>query len=60
MSSPAARRSWGGRAAAQPELAFLVEGVRRFLLGRLTGSPGGLDELKPACGQLRQVVVTLR
>ena len=30
--------------AAQPEIAFLVEGVRRFLLGRLTGSPGGLDE----------------
>lgn len=29
--------------AAQPEIAFLVEGVRRFLLGRLTGSPGGLD-----------------
>ena len=29
--------------AAQPEIAFLVEGVRRFLGGRLTGSPGGLD-----------------
>ena len=29
--------------AAQPEIAFLVEGVRRFLLGRLTGSAGGLD-----------------
>ena len=29
--------------AAQSEIAFLVEGVRRFLLGRLTGSPGGLD-----------------
>ncbi len=31
-------------AAAQPQIAFMVEGVRRFLLGRLTGSPGGLDE----------------
>lgn len=29
--------------AAQPEIAFLVEGVRRFLLGRLTGSAGGPD-----------------
>ena len=29
--------------AAQPEIAFLVEGVRRFLLGRLTGGAGGLD-----------------
>jgi hypothetical protein len=29
--------------AAQSEIAFMVEGVRRFLLGRLTGSPGGLD-----------------
>jgi hypothetical protein len=28
---------------AQPEIAFLVEGVRRFLPGRLTGSAGGLD-----------------
>lgn len=46
--------------AAQPEIAFLVEGVRRFLLGRLTGSPGGLDGVRPACGQLRQAVVTLR
>jgi hypothetical protein len=25
--------------AAQSEIAFMVEGVRRFLLGRLTGSP---------------------
>jgi hypothetical protein len=30
-------------AASQPEIAFLVEGVRRFLLGRLIGSVGGLD-----------------
>lgn len=30
-------------AGAQPEIAFMVEGVRRFLLGRLIGSPGGLD-----------------
>ena len=30
--------------AAQSEIAFMVEGMRRFLLGRLTGSPGGLDE----------------
>ena len=29
--------------AAQPEIGFLVEGMRRFLLGRLTGSAGGLD-----------------
>jgi hypothetical protein len=28
----------------EPELAFLIEGLRRFLLGRLTGSTGGLDE----------------
>ena len=30
--------------ADAPELAFVIEGVRRFLLGRLAGSPGGLDE----------------
>ncbi|MDQ6727086.1 MAG: hypothetical protein M3066_13095 [Actinomycetota bacterium] len=30
-------------AAAQPEIAFLVEGVRRFLVGRLIGAPGRLD-----------------
>jgi len=30
-------------ATSQPEIAFLVEGVRRFLLGRLIGSPAGLD-----------------
>ena len=29
--------------ASQPEIAFLVEGVRRFLLSRLTGNPGALD-----------------
>ena len=29
--------------ADRPEIALLVEGMRRFLLGRLTGSRGGLD-----------------
>lgn len=31
-------------AVGEAELAFLIEGLRRFLLGRLTGSAGGLDE----------------
>ncbi len=30
--------------AGVPELAFMIEGVRRFLLGRLAGDPGGLDD----------------
>ncbi len=30
--------------ANTPELAFVIEGVRRFLLGRLTGCAGGLDD----------------
>lgn len=30
-------------AADEPELAFLIEGLRRFLLGRLMGMPDGLD-----------------
>ncbi len=30
--------------ADAPDLAFVIEGVRRFLLGRLTGSAGGLDD----------------
>lgn len=31
-------------AGGQAEIAFAVEGVRRFLLGRLTGCAGGVDE----------------
>jgi len=31
-------------AAEQPEIAFMIDGIRRFLLGRLTGSPGGLED----------------
>ena len=31
-------------AVGESELALWIEGVRRFLLGRLTGSPGGLDD----------------
>jgi hypothetical protein len=27
-----------------PEMAFLIEGVRRFLLGRLMGGRGGLHD----------------
>ena len=30
--------------AGVPELAFTIEGVRRFLLGRLAGDLGGLDD----------------
>ncbi len=30
--------------AGAVEVAFAVEGVARFLLGRLTGHPGGLDD----------------
>ncbi len=30
--------------ADQPEIAFVVEGVRRFLLDRLMGGRGGLDD----------------
>lgn len=29
--------------AGQVEIGFAVEGLRRFLLGRLVGEPGGLD-----------------
>lgn len=31
-------------AAGQSEIAFLIDGMRRLLLGRLMGSRGGLDE----------------
>lgn len=30
-------------AADEPELAFLIEGLRRFLLGRVMGIGDGLD-----------------
>jgi hypothetical protein len=30
--------------AGASELAFVIEGVRRFLLGRLAGCAGGLDD----------------
>jgi hypothetical protein len=31
-------------AAGALEAAFAIEGVGRFLVGRLTGHPGGLDD----------------
>ncbi len=31
-------------AVGEAELAFQIDGLRRFLLGRLTGSAGALDE----------------
>ncbi len=31
-------------ASDQSEIAFVIEGVRRFLLDRLTGGRGGLDD----------------
>ena len=30
--------------SGQVEISFAVEGVRRFLLGRLMGEPGALDD----------------
>lgn len=30
--------------SGQLEIGFAVEGIRRFLLGRLMGEPGGLDD----------------
>lgn len=30
--------------SGQFEISFAVEGIRRFLLGRLMGEPGGLDD----------------
>ncbi|MDQ4134291.1 MAG: hypothetical protein M3179_14080 [Actinomycetota bacterium] len=30
-------------AAGHTEIGFAIEGVRRFLLGRLTGADGGFD-----------------
>ena len=45
MSWPVAKSAVeGAEAVGESELAFLIEGVRRFLLGRLTGRPGGLDD----------------
>jgi DNA-binding PucR family transcriptional regulator len=32
------------QALLQFQFAFMIEGVRRFLLGRLVGGPGGLDD----------------
>lgn len=31
-------------AAGHAEIGFAIEGVRRFLLGRLTGAEGGFDD----------------
>jgi hypothetical protein len=31
-------------AAGHAEIGFAIEGVRRFLLGRLTGDEGGVDD----------------
>jgi hypothetical protein len=31
-------------AAGDAEIGFAIEGVRRFLLGRLTGGEGGFDD----------------